>query len=83
MLPPANGLLEILRLPRDQKTQADAEEILGEMERFGSIDYAIDLADRLAHEGVHHFETDLTFIPEMEAKGVLRQIANYVTTRPL
>ena len=76
-------LLEILRLPRHQKTQQDANEILQLMRQYGSIEYAIDLADRLAHAGVNHFESDLDFIPESEAKGVLRQIAHYVTTRNL
>lgn len=78
-----NRLLEILHLPRDQKTPADANEILRLMQQYGSIEYAIDLADRLAHDGVKHFENDLDFIPESEAKGVLRQIAHYVTTRNL
>lgn len=77
------SLYENVRRPRAEKTQADAEAILREMERFGSLDYGIALADRLAHEGVRRFEEDLTFLPENEAKGVLRQIANYVTTRPL
>ena len=41
------------------------------------------LADRLAHRGVRHFERDLDFIDNNEAKAVLRQIAHYVTTRSL
>jgi len=76
-------MLEIIRLPRSQKTQRDAEEILAVMQQHGSIDYAVELADRLAHDGVRHFEADLAFLPDSEAKAVLRQIANYVTTRPL
>ena len=76
-------MFEILRLPRAEKTQSDAEEILRAMYMYGSIEYAIELADRLAHDGVRHFERDLDFIPESEAKGVLRQIAHYVTTRRL
>jgi geranylgeranyl diphosphate synthase, type II len=76
-------LYENINRPRAEKSQADAEAILREMERFGSLEYGIALANRLAHEGVRHFEEDLTFLPENEAKGVLRQIANYVTTRPL
>jgi geranylgeranyl diphosphate synthase type II len=76
-------LYEIIRRPRAGKSQAEAEEILAAMKRFGSLDYAIALADQLAHEGVRRFEGDLAFLPETEAKGVLRQIANYVTTRPL
>lgn len=76
-------LEQILRLPRPRKTQADAEEILAAMRRFGAIDYAVALADRLAHEGVRRFEADLAPLAESEAKAVLRQIANYVTTRPL
>jgi geranylgeranyl diphosphate synthase type II len=81
--PTRTRLYENIRRPRAEKSQADADEILAEMHRFGSIEYAIALADRLAHEGVRHFESDLAFLPETEAKGVLRQIANYVTTRPL
>lgn len=76
-------LHELVSLPRAKKSQRDAEEILAYMRRFGSLDYAIELADKLAHEGVRHFEEDLDFLPESEAKAVLRQIANYVTTRPL
>ncbi len=74
---------EICRLPRTDKTQEDAEELLDAMRQFGSIDYAIALSNHLAHEGVRRFEEDLAFIPETESKGVLRQIANYVTTRQL
>jgi geranylgeranyl diphosphate synthase, type II len=76
-------LIRLLQRPRLRKHQADAEEILDAMRRYGSLDYAIGLADRLAHLGAERFETDLAPVPESEAKGVLRQIANYVTTRPL
>ncbi len=76
-------LYEIIKRPRSAKTQANAEEVLAAMKQYGSIEYAIQLADRLAHAGVARFEIDLADIPENEAKAVLRQIANYVTTRPL
>jgi len=76
-------LTEILRLPRGEKSTSDTAEILTAMQRLGSIDYAIKLADDLAHQGVHRFEEDLRFLPENESKGALRQIANYVTTRRL
>ena len=58
------------------------EDMFAAMQRVGSIEYAIELADRLAHRGVAQFEENLVFLPENEAKSVLRQIANYVTTRP-
>lgn len=74
---------ELLMLPRVSKTQADAEEILECMQRHGSVDYGILLADKLAHEGVRRFEEDLRWLAESEAKAVLRQVAHYVTTRPL
>ena len=74
---------KLLRKSRAEKSAEDAKALLTEMEAVGSIPYAIAVADRLAHEGARRFETDLTFIPESEAKGVLRQIANYVTTRAL
>jgi geranylgeranyl diphosphate synthase, type II len=70
-------------MPRSRKTQAHAEEMLAAMRQCGSIAYAIALADKLAHQGVKHFERDLGFIDNNPAKAVLRQIAHYVTTRPL
>jgi geranylgeranyl diphosphate synthase type II len=76
-------MAEVNAMPRAEKTQAHAEEMLAAMRAAGSIDYAIALADRLAHRGVRHFERDLDFIDNNPAKAVLRQIAHYVTTRPL
>ena len=76
-------LSQLLHQQRSAKTQDQAKELLVAMRRHGSIDYAIDLADRLAAEGITRFEEDLAIIPENEGKAVLRQIAHYVTTRPL
>jgi len=73
----------LLGLTRAERTQEAAERILDAMHRYGSIEYALDVADRLAHRGIRRFETDLAFLPENEGKGVLRQIAHYVTTREL
>ncbi|MFE9360294.1 polyprenyl synthetase family protein [Streptomyces olivaceoviridis] len=76
-------LFDILRQRRTDKTQQHAEELLAAMHRHGSIEYATELADRLAAEGIARFEEDLQIIPENEGKAVLRQIAHYVTSRPL
>lgn len=81
--PVRRRMQEINSLPRAEKTQAHAEEMLAAMQRAGSIDYAIAVADRLANQGVRRFEKDLSIIGENPAKAVLRQIANYVTTRAL
>jgi len=72
-----------ISLRRSEKTFSDAQEVLAAMQHHGSINYAIALADKLARRGVSRFERDLTFLAESEYKGVLRQIAHYVTTRPL
>lgn len=76
-------LVPLLRLSRLDRSQEAAERILAAMHTYGSIDYALDVADRLAHRGIRRFEADLAFLPENEGKGVLRQIAHYVTTRAL
>lgn len=83
--PPATvaRMREINAMPRLAKPQALAEEMLAAMRQAGSIDYGIRYADRLANEGVARFERDLAFLPENPGKAVLRQVANYVTTRPL
>lgn len=76
-------ILDQLRLSRLERTQESAEQILAAMHQYGSIEYALDVADRLAHRGTRRFEVDLAFLPENEGKGVLRQVANYVITRAL
>jgi geranylgeranyl diphosphate synthase type II len=76
-------MAEINALPRIGKPFPLAEEMLAEMRRCGSIEYASDLADRLARRGVARFERDLRFLPENPGKAVLRQVANYVVTRAL
>lgn len=76
-------LFDVLRRRRTDKTQQHAEELLAAMQRHESIEYATELADHLAAEGIARFEEDLRIIPENEGKAVLRQIAHYVTSRPL
>ncbi|MET9323631.1 polyprenyl synthetase family protein [Streptomyces sp. NPDC003038] len=76
-------LFDILKQRRTDKTQQHAEELLSAMQRHGSIEYATALADQLAADGIARFEEDLAVIPENEGKAVLRQIAHYVTSRPL
>lgn len=70
-------------MPRAKKSLAHAKEMLAAMRSCGSVEYAVAHADRLANKGVARFERDLRFIGENAAKAVLRQIANYVTTRAL
>ena len=76
-------LVPLLGLSRLERTQDAAERILDAMHKYGSVEYAIDVAHRLAIRGARRFEADLSFLPENEGKGVLRQVANYVTTRAL
>jgi geranylgeranyl diphosphate synthase type II len=76
-------LRQLLAGGRCDRSMDQAREMLSAMREAGSIEYAVNLADRLAHEGVRRFEEDLKWIPENEAKAILRQVANYVTTRPL
>ena len=70
-------------MPRAEKKFDEALEMLEAMKRLGSVDYAVALADKFAREGVKRFERDLAFVEENAAKAVLRQVANYVTTRAL
>lgn len=81
--PERRTLEEFIALPRAQKHLTDARTVLEIMQRRGSIEYALTVAQRFAEAGVRTFEEQLHEIPETEAKGVLRQIAHYVTTRVL
>ena len=64
-------------------TGRDSPAVRRRMADLGLADAHYGVADKLAHRGVRHFERDLDFIGNNEAKAVLRQIAHYVTTRSL
>ncbi|WP_037681582.1 polyprenyl synthetase family protein [Streptomyces griseus] len=76
-------LRKIVLRPRHEQNDADVRVVLRSMHRHGCVDYAVALADDLAARGIAHFERDLDVVPENQGKAVLRQIAHYVTSRPL
>lgn len=76
-------VLEWLNQPRTKKRVSEAEWVLDLMHQKGSIEYGIEAASSYARQGTELFEKDLGFIPESEAKAVLRQVADYVNTREL
>ncbi|MFG2132919.1 polyprenyl synthetase family protein [Streptomyces sp. NPDC048751] len=76
-------LRKIVLRPRQEQNDADVRVVLRAMHRHGSLDHAVALADDLAARGIAHFERDLDVLPENKGKAVLRQIAHYVTSRPL
>jgi hypothetical protein len=57
-------LRDVVFCAREDKRFEDAQAILAAMRRAGSIEYAVALADRLAHDGVRRFEEDLSFLAE-------------------
>ncbi|MFF3336316.1 polyprenyl synthetase family protein [Streptomyces sp. NPDC002888] len=76
-------LRKIVLRPRQEQNEADVRLVLESMHRHRSVDHAVALADDLAVRGIAHFERDLDVVPENKGKAVLRQIAHYVTSRPL
>jgi geranylgeranyl diphosphate synthase type II len=76
-------LLGWLGRRRSERTLAESRHVLRRMERNGSIEHARAVAARHAARGATLFEETLVFIPQSEAKAILRQVIHYVNTRPL
>ena len=69
-------LVTLLR-KRQDKTTAEAAEIVGLMERYGSIDYARSFARDLIAEG----RSDLEVLPPSRARDILAAMAVYFLAR--
>ncbi|GGA34711.1 polyprenyl synthetase family protein [Okeania sp. KiyG1] len=91
----ADRILEILALPREQKTPEQIEFILEEMKRCGSIDHGWYLARTLANQADNIFESMDFLRPEsplqpgenwgssLQDRRFLKQLINYVIYRNL
>lgn len=76
-------LLEWLGRPRSERTVDESREVLSQMQRYHSIDYAQSVAAQHAARAATLFEETLGFIPQSQDKAILRQIIHYVNTRLL
>ena len=91
----ADRILEILALPREQKTAEQISFILEEMKRCGSIDHGWYLARTLANQADNIFESMDFLKPEsplqpgenwgssLQDRRFLKQLINYVIYRNL
>ncbi|MGH7499354.1 MAG: polyprenyl synthetase family protein, partial [Gemmatimonadales bacterium] len=68
------ALLAWLVHPRSKRTFEESEEVLRQMELWGSIDHARRVAARHAARAATLFEETLGFLPESEDKAILRQV---------
>jgi geranylgeranyl diphosphate synthase type I len=69
-------LIELLQLKHD-KSPAEAAEVVGLLERYGSVDYARELARDLIMQGRSH----LSAVRESPARDILASMARYFLDR--
>lgn len=74
-------LKAILVKPRNKKTEAEVRWIRDSMDKHGSINYGMALAEKLAGQARELFESKLSFLPESEAKDALRAGIDFILTR--
>jgi geranylgeranyl diphosphate synthase, type II len=76
-------MLRWLGNSRCERTLAESRQVLKQMKKLGSIDYARAVAARHATRAARLFEKTLQFIPQSESKAILQQVIHYVNTRLL
>lgn len=74
-------ILEIMRKPREQKTEQEVEEVLALLRNYGSIDYAQKKARGYAEQAIELFNKKLTHVPGKEAHQALGALIYYLATR--
>ncbi|MGC9335268.1 MAG: polyprenyl synthetase family protein [Anaerolineae bacterium] len=76
-------LISILNKPRAEKEPDEVAWVLDEMDQYGSVAYAKDVAWRFALRARDILKRRLQCMPESEAKAFLRAIVDYVVYREL
>jgi geranylgeranyl diphosphate synthase, type II len=71
----------VLRRPRQEKTVADVEVLMSLIHRYGSIDYAKDLSQRLAGKAAGIFQDAYPWMPASVHRDFLFGMAEHVVTR--
>ncbi|MFN3266405.1 MAG: polyprenyl synthetase family protein [Deinococcales bacterium] len=74
-------IIALLEQPRDQKTPAQMEKILGAMRRYGCIEYAQTIAQEHAERGLKRLEQGLANAVNSTAVAEILGTARNLTTR--
>lgn len=74
-------LLQILRLPRDERTPRQVSWILQQMDTQGSIEFARSCADELAQAALCEFDATFGALPPSEDKRFIEALVSYMTER--
>lgn len=73
-------VVEILSKPSEEKTQQEAFEVIDLMNKYGSIKYGQEIAEKLAKEALKNFDK-LDFLKENKAREQLKQAIDFMLKR--
>lgn len=76
-------VVRIMAKDREDKTDAEVEEVLALMRRHGCLDYGREVSQSFARKARAIFERDLGHLPETPHKAFLRAMIEYVIERDL
>lgn len=75
--------MQILEKPRQEKTGDDVAFLFSLVHKYGSIEYAQDVANTLARKSIRVFERTYEWMPPSPHRDFLLAMADYVITRDM
>jgi len=74
-------LLEIMAKKREEKTAKEVNWVVDLMKKYGSLEYAQELAERFAHQALEIFEKKLKFLKNQPARAQLKAGIDFILKR--
>lgn len=74
-------LHQIMKKPREEKSAEEVEWVIKLMEKYGSLEYAQELAEKFAQKTKRMFEEELSFLSQKPARDQLRAAIDFVLER--
>lgn len=76
-----NKLLKILQENREQKTEAEVEWTIEQMEKYGSLEYGQKLMEKFAKKAVRYFGQELNFLDHQPYRTYLSMLPDFLLKR--
>lgn len=77
----ANRVIEIMDQQRVEKHQAEIQEVLDLMERYGSIQHAQQRAKTFAQKAYTQFDQTFPYLPSTQAKDIFLELIHFLIER--
>ncbi len=74
-------LISILKKDREKKSKEEVDWVIGQMNEYGSIDYAEEMMEKFIDQSDNYFEEELTFLDHQPARSQIKAFIDLQKSR--